>query len=30
MTATYLLLRRDVDGTEMDEVVLAELPGEDA
>lgn len=30
ITATYLLLRRDVDGTEMDEVVLAELPGEDA
>lgn len=30
ITATYLLLRRDVDGTEMDEIVLAELPGEDA
>lgn len=28
MTAAYLLLRRDVDGTELDEVVLEELPGE--
>ena len=27
-TAAYLLLRRDVDGTELDEVVLEELPGE--
>lgn len=27
-TAAYLLLRRDVDGTELDEVVLDELPGE--
>jgi hypothetical protein len=24
----YMLLRRDVDGTELDEVVLDELPGE--
>lgn len=29
VTAMYLLLRRDVDGTEMDEIVLDELPGED-
>jgi hypothetical protein len=28
MTAIYLLLRRDVDGTELDEVVVNELPGE--
>ncbi len=27
-TAAYMLLRRDVDGTELDEVVLDELPGE--
>jgi len=27
-TAIYLLLRRDVDGTELDEIVLNELPGE--
>ena len=27
-TAAYLLLRRDVDGTELDEVVVEELPGE--
>jgi len=29
-TAAYMLLRRDVDGTELDEVVLDELPGETA
>lgn len=29
-TAAYMLLRRDVDGTELDEVVLDELPGEAA
>ena len=28
-TAAYLLLRRDVDGSELDEVVLDELPGEE-
>ncbi|MFM8578435.1 MAG: hypothetical protein ACKOCN_06510 [Planctomycetaceae bacterium] len=28
VTAIYVLLRRDVDGTELDEVVLNELPGE--
>jgi hypothetical protein len=27
-TAAYLLLRGDVDGTELDEVVVEELPGE--
>jgi hypothetical protein len=27
-TAAYLLLRRDVDGTELDEVVVEQLPGE--
>ena len=27
-TAAYLLLRRDVDGTELDEVVIDELPGD--
>lgn len=27
-TSAYLLLRRDVDGTELDEVVVDELPGE--
>ena len=27
-TAAYLLLRKDVDGTELDEVVVEELPGE--
>lgn len=27
-TSAYLLLRRDVDGTELDEVVLEELPGD--
>jgi len=27
-TSAYLLLRRDVDGTELDEVVVEELPGE--
>lgn len=27
-TAAYMLLRRDVDGTELDEVVLDQLPGE--
>ena len=30
VTAAYMLLRRDVDGTELDEVVLDELPGEAA
>jgi hypothetical protein len=29
-TAAYMLLRRDVDGTELDEVVVDELPGESA
>ena len=29
-TATYLLLRQDVDGTELDEVVLDEPSGESA
>lgn len=29
-TAAYLLLRRDVDGTELDEVVIDEPPGETA
>ncbi|MGA0040661.1 MAG: hypothetical protein ACO3NZ_12495 [Pirellulales bacterium] len=30
VTAAYMLLRRAVDGTELDEVVLDELPGESA